>query len=113
MKLNTKTQVLNVVSKEDLAKLYRFEESTLEASDDSENATQEQVYQLGANHAFSDALDMIETQDVAKKTSVDGRLLAVVVVLGATVVFYGPVKRFAVDVKKTYKAKRAAQKAKQ
>lgn len=110
MKLNTKTRVLNVISDENLAKLNRFEESTRLASDDSENASQEAVYQLGANHAFSDAIDFVETQDVTKKTAVDGRMLTAVVVVGAVVLFYGPVKRFAIDVKKNYLAKRAAQK---
>lgn len=114
MKLNTKTQVMNVISDENLAKLMQYESSTLEKSagaEESENA--EQVYQLGANHAFSDALDFIEEQDVSKKTAVDGRMLTAVVVVGAAVVLYGPVKRFAIDWKKAYKARRAAQKAKQ
>lgn len=117
MKLNTKTQVLNVVSDENVAKLMQYESFTFEKSaglDDGSTSPDdsEALYHLGATHAFSDALDFIEEQDVTKKTAVDGRLLAVVVVVGAGIAFYGPVKRFAVDVKNNYKAKRAAQKAK-
>lgn len=112
MKLNTKTQFLNVISDENLAKLEGYEAFTFNESEgDKREGDEEQAYHLGATHAFSDSIDMIELQDVTKKTAVDGRLLAVAVVVGATIVFYGPVKRFAVDVKQAYKAKRAEKKA--
>lgn len=111
--LNTKTQVMNVISNENLAKLVSYEEFTFNASGgDRREGDEEQAYHLGATHAFSDAVDMIETQDVSKKTAVDGQMLTLLVVVGAAVVLYGPVKRFAVDVKKSYKAKMAAKKAK-
>lgn len=117
MKLNKNTQVMNVISNENVAKLMRYESFTFEKSsglDDGSTSPDdsEALYHLGATHAFSDALDFIEEQDVSKKTAVDGQMLTLLVVVGAAVVLYGPVKRFAVDVKKTYKAKRAAQKAK-
>lgn len=112
MKLNTKTQVMNIISDENFDKLKGYEDFTFGASEgDKREDDEEQAYHLGAYHAFSDSISMIETKDVANKTEVDGRLLTFVVVIGAAVVFYVPVKRFAIDVKKTYKAKRAAQKA--
>lgn len=117
MKLNTKTQVLNVVSDENVAKLMQYESFTFEKSDGLDDGSTdpdngEALYHLGATHAFSDALDMIETQDVSKKTAVDGQMLTILAVVGAVVAFRGPIQRFAVDVKNNYKAKRAAQKAK-
>lgn len=93
MKLDPKTQNLNVISDDNLANLFRYAESTRLASDDDENASQEAVYQLGANHAFTDAIDMIEAKDVSKKTAVDGQLLTLVVLGIGAVVLYGPVKR--------------------
>ena len=112
MKLNTKTQILNVISNENLAKLKSYENFTFNESEgDKREGDEEQAYHMGATHAFSDAIDMIYTQDVAKKTAVDGRLLTAVVVVGAAVVFRGPIQRVAIEVKKTYRAKRAAKKA--
>jgi hypothetical protein len=115
-KLSTKTQVLNVVSDENVAKLMQYESFCFDKSNGLDDGSTdpddgEALYHLGANHAFGDALDFIETQDVSKKTAVDGRLLVVVVVVGAVVAFRGPIQRFAVDWKKAYKARRADQKA--
>ena len=117
MKLNTKTQVMNIVSDENLAKLKDYEMFCFDKSSGLDDGSTdpdngEALYHLGANHAFGNALDFIETKDVANKTAVDGRLLTFVVMAGSVVVFYVPIKHFIVDVKKTYKAKRAAQKVK-
>jgi hypothetical protein len=109
MKLNTKTQLMNIISDENLEKLVGYETFCLDKSAglddgsiDPDNG--EALYHLGAKHAFSDALDMVENVDVTKKTAVNGKLLVAVVVIGAGVAFYGPIKRFAVDVKTNFKA---------
>lgn len=117
MKLNTKTQVLNVVTDENVAKLMQYESFCFDKSSGLDDGNTdpddgEALYHLGANHAFSDALDFIEEQDVSKKTAVDGRLIVVVAVVGAVIAFHGPIQRFVVDVNKNYKARRAAMKAK-
>ena len=103
MKLNDKIQRMNVVSDENLAALWQYQAFTAKASEDNDRVSDEQVYHLGANHAFIDSLGMIETKDVRQKTAVDGRLLTGVVVLGAAVVLYKPAKKAVLKLKAKFR----------
>jgi hypothetical protein len=103
MKLNTKTQYMNVVSDENFAKLLRYESFTANASEDNERPSDEQVYHTGANHAFIDSISMIEHKDVSRKTAVDGNLLTGVVIVTVAVVLYKPAKKVALKLKKKFR----------